>query len=180
MHRDARAAQEALTSFSELLRLALNQSDKQEVLLREDLLFVERYVEIQQARLGDRFRFEQSVEPSTRDCLVPTLFLQPLVENAIRHGIELSSTPGMVRIVIEPNKERLLFTVEDNGAGLAMEEQQRKTGTGLSNLRARLEALYGRDQKIEVVSRAEGGVAVRLEIPLRHVSAADHEQPRQV
>jgi LytS/YehU family sensor histidine kinase len=175
LHRDARAAQDALTSFSELLRLALNQSEKQEVFLREDLLFLERYVEIQRTRLGDRFAFEQTVEPSTLNCLVPTLFLQPLVENSIRHGIELSSNPGLVRIAIRPNGERLLLTVEDNGVGLAAAEQQRKTGTGLANLRARLEALYGRDQKLEVVSRPEGGVAVRLEIPLRHASADNHE-----
>jgi len=176
LRRDARAAQEALTSFSELLRLALNQSDKQEVLLREDLLFVERYVEIQQTRLGDRFRFDQSVEPSTLNCLVPTLLLQPLVENSIRHGIELSSTPGIVRVVIQPNGERLLLAVEDNGVGLATEEEQRKTGIGLSNLRARLEALYGQDQKIEVLSRAEGGVAVRLEIPLRRFPSSNNDQ----
>src|SRR6266404_3658710 len=175
LHRDARAAQDALTSFSELLRLSLNQSDKQEVLLREDLQFLERYVEIQQTRLGDRFSFEQTVEPSTLNCLVPTLFLQPLVENSIRHGIELSSNPGMVRIAVQPNGERLLLTVEDNGVGLTIEEQQRKTGTGLSNLRARLETLYGRNQKLEVVSRAGGGVAVRLEIPLRRVSDSHHE-----
>jgi two-component system LytT family sensor kinase len=77
----------------------------------------------------------------------------------------------MVRVTTQANGGRLLVTVDDNGAGLATaEQQQRKTGTGLSNLRARLEALYGRDQKLEVVSRSGGGVTVRLEIPLRYVS----------
>jgi len=176
LRRDPRAAQEALTSFSELLRLALSQSEKQEVLLREDLLFVERYVEIQQTRLGERFRFEQCVDSSALDCLVPTLFLQPLVENAIRHGIEPSSNPGLVRIVVAPNGERLRISVEDNGVGLAAEEQARKTGIGMSNLRARLEALYGGEHKVEVFSPAGGGVAVRLEIPLRRGSVNDEPE----
>ena len=170
LQRDSGAAHEALTSFSELLRLALNQSDKQEVSLRDDLLFLERYVEIQQTRLGDRFRFEQNVDPLTLNCLVPTLFLQPLVENSIRHGIELSSVPGMVRVIIQRNGEHLVLSVEDNGVGLEKSEMHGKTGTGLSNLRARLDALYGGDHKIEILPRAEGGVAVRMEIPVRNGS----------
>jgi two-component sensor histidine kinase len=176
LRRDPRAAQEALTSFSELLRLALSQSEKQEVSLREDLLFVERYVEIQQTRLGERLRFEQCVDSSALDCLVPTLFLQPLVENAIRHGIEPSSSPGLVRIVVAPNGERLQLSVEDNGVGIAAEEQQHNTGIGMSNLRARLDALYGGEHKVEVVPRAGGGVMMRLEIPLRSGSVNDQPQ----
>jgi two-component sensor histidine kinase len=176
LRRDTRAAQEALTSFSELLRLALSQSDKQEVPLREDLEFVQRYVEIQQTRLGDRFRFEQEVEPSALDCLVPALLLQPLVENALRHGIELSSNPGLVRVVVKRQEQRLALRVEDNGVGLDgaspaildySGRDKSNTGIGLSNLRARLATLYGAEQKVELVSRPEGGVAVSVEIPLR-------------
>ena len=174
LRTDARAAREALTSFSELLRLALSQSDKQEVSLSEDLRFVERYVEIQQTRLGDRFRFEQDVEPAALDCLVPALLLQPLVENALRHGLEPSSNPGMVRIVVKRLSDRLTVRIEDNGVGLCEAEDKVKTGIGLSNLRARLEALYGDHQKVELFSRPEGGVAVEIEIPLR---AAVPEMP---
>jgi signal transduction histidine kinase len=170
LRRDARAAQEALTSFSELLRLALSQSDRQEVPLSEDMRFVERYVEIQQTRLGDRFRFEQSVEPAALDCLVPALLLQPLVENALRHGIEPLPRPGTVRVIVTRHSERLTLRVEDDGVGLEQSNGQSLTGIGLSNLRARLEALYGNRQKVEMSSRPEGGVAVRVEIPLREAA----------
>jgi hypothetical protein len=170
LRRDAGAAQEALTSFSELLRLALSQSDHQEVPLSEDLRFVERYVEIQQTRLGDRFRFEQSVEPAALDCLVPALLLQPLVENALRHGIEPLPRPGTVRVIVTRHSERLTLRVEDDGVGLEQSNGQSLTGIGLSNLRARLEALYGNRQKVEMSSRPEGGVAVRVEIPLREAA----------
>jgi len=165
LRRDPRAAQDALASFSELLRLALSQSDKQEVPLGEDLRFVERYVEIQQTRLGERFRFEQIVDPGVLDCLVPALFLQPLVENALRHGIEPSPTPGIVRILVQRREKRLVFSVQDNGVGLPPEEKRGRPGIGLSNLRARLIALYGEAQSVELVPRPEGGVIVRVEIP---------------
>ena len=173
LRRDPRAAQEALTSFSELLRLALSQSDKQEVPLSEDLQFVERYVEIQQTRLGDRFRFEQHVEPAALDCLVPALLLQPLVENALRHGIEPSPKPGTVRIVVTRQAARLTLSVEDDGVGLAEAEGKLKTGIGLSNLRARLDSLYGNEQKVEIVPRPGGGVTVQVEIPLREAAVGN-------
>jgi len=167
LRSDAGAAREALTSFSELLRLALNQSEKQEVPLVEDLRFVERYVEIQQTRLGDRFRFEQDVEPAALNCLVPALLLQPLVENALRHGIELSSRPGIVRVVVKRLREQLMVRVEDNGLGLRQEEAKLKTGIGLPNLGERLKALYGIHHKLELFARPEGGVVVEIELPLR-------------
>jgi len=168
LRRDPKAAQDALTSFSELLRLALSQSERQEIPLREDLRFLERYVEIQQTRLGDRFRFEQAIDPAALDCLVPTLLLQPLVENALRHGIELSSNPGTVRVEVKTCGKQLRFAIEDNGVGLVADSDQRKTGIGLSNLQARLQALYGEHQKVELISRSEGGVVVQMDIPLRY------------
>jgi signal transduction histidine kinase len=173
LRRDPRAAQEALTSFSELLRLALSQSDRQEVFLREDLQFVERYVEIQQTRLGDRFRYEQHVEPAALDCLVPALLLQPLVENALRHGIEPSPRPGTVRVVVTGQNGRLRLSVEDDGIGLAQAYSHHQPGIGLSNLRARLETLYGSRQRVEMTARPEGGVTVLVEIPLREAATED-------
>ncbi len=170
LRSDTRAAQDALASFSELLRLALCHSTHPEVTLREDLEFLTRYIEIQQTRLGERLRFEQIVAPEFLDCLVPALLLQPLVENAIRHGIEPSPSPGVVRVVVHAPAERLVLTVEDNGAGFSSKEQERHDGVGigLQNLRSRLETLYGAAQRIEFGPRPEGGVAVTVEIPLRH------------
>jgi two-component sensor histidine kinase len=171
LRRDPKAAETTLVSLSELLRLALSQSDKQEITLREELHFLERYLEIQQTRFGDRLRLEQDIPLAALDCLVPTLLLQPLVENAIRHGIEPSENGGLVRVRARDQDGRLALSVEDDGVGFAPGAgAASETGIGLANLRARLEALYGASQKLELTERSEGGVAVRIEIPWRPVT----------
>ena len=99
-------------ALSELLRLALSQSERQEGALREELEFVQRYLEIQQTRFGDKLRVEQDIEPQALDCLVPTLVLQPLVENAIRHGIEPSEKAGVVRVSASRKDGKLVLAVK--------------------------------------------------------------------
>jgi two-component sensor histidine kinase len=175
LRRDTRAAQDALASFSDLLRMALSHSTQPEVLLREDVEFLRRYVEIQQTRLGDRLRYEEEIDPQAMDCLVPALLLQPLVENAIRHGIEASPDPGVVRVVAQLEGERLLVTVEDSGAGLPTKEDQGDAGIGigLQNLRSRLETLYGAKHRLAIDSRPEGGVIIHVEMPLRRMASAE-------
>jgi sensor histidine kinase YesM len=103
-----------------LLRLTLSQSEKQEISLREELEFVQRYLQIQQTRFSDKLRFEQDIDPGTLECLVPTLILQPLVENAIRHGIEPSENAGLVRMTAHQQDGILVLTVEDDGIGLPL------------------------------------------------------------
>lgn len=166
IRHDADAALETLTSFSELLRLALSQSEKQEIPLRDDLRFLQHYVEIQQVRLGDGFRCEQDVDPAALDCLVPALLLQPLVENSLRHGIEPSAQPGTVRLTVRREGAQLRLSVEDNGAGFSAEPKS-NTGLGLSNLRVRLKMLYGDAQTLELSKQPTGGVMVRIVIPAR-------------
>jgi two-component sensor histidine kinase len=163
VRRDPAAAEEMITSLSELLRLALNQSARQEILLRDELEFLKRYLEIQQMRFHDRLKVEQSVEPSALDCAVPALLLQPLVENAIRHGIEPSPAPGKVWIGAARDGARLVLTIEDNGVGL--KENSDSTGIGLANVRARLVTLYPRDHEFQFGPREGGGVKVRISIP---------------
>ncbi|MDB6064184.1 MAG: signal transduction histidine kinase, LytS [Pedosphaera sp.] len=167
LRRDPIVAEEMLTSLSDLLRLALSQSDKQQIPLREEMQLLDRYLEIQQMRFGDRLRCEQDIDPALLDNPVPALLLQPLVENAIKHGLEPSSQPGLVRIVAVVKGDRLVLSVEDNGVGLGKGRQTRATsGVGLSNLRARLEALYGERYHVALCELPEGGVAARIEIPL--------------
>jgi LytS/YehU family sensor histidine kinase len=204
LRRDPRLAEATLLSLSELLRLALRQSERQEIALREELEFVRRYLEIQQTRFGDRLRVEQDIEAAALDCAVPTLLLQPLVENAIRHGLEPDGNAGLVRLTARKQDGRLVLTVEDDGAGFATQAggiSDRKaivlqagpdsspvagspppgarhaarsgTGIGLTNLRARLETLYGTRQALELGPRPGGGVTVRIEIPWRSVTAAE-------
>lgn len=194
LRRDPRLAETTLVALSELLRLALSQSERQEGALREELEFVRRYLEIQQTRFGDKLRVEQDIDPQALDCMVPTLVLQPLVENAIRHGIEPSEKAGTVRVSASRQDGKLVLTVEDDGVGLARGLADSNgpekpagldvglsapawssttsavlasagTGIGLANLRDRLQALYGTRQKLELMPRTTGGVVVRVEIP---------------
>ena len=197
LRRDPRLAEATLMSLSDLLRLTLNQSDRQEVKLLEEMEFVHRYLEIQQTRFGDRLRVEEEIEPAALDCLVPTLLLQPLVENAIRHGIEPAEDAGLVRLIARQQDGTLIIAVEDDGVGLpdAASDQSTTpkpnlrvnsdslsastlasfpavdsrggTGIGLTNLRARLETLYGSNQKLDLLPRSGGGVTVLIQIPLR-------------
>jgi signal transduction histidine kinase len=174
LRRDARAAEATLTSLSELLRLALSQSNRQEIPLREEMQFLDRYLEIQQTRFGERLRVLTEIQPETLECLVPTLLLQPLAENAIRHGIEPSATAGTVKVSAHRQDGRLELSVEDDGVGLTSESSSDQgNGIGLSNLRARLQELYGSDHSMVVASRSEGGVAVRIAIPCRTATSAE-------
>jgi len=180
VRRDPKLAEAMLTSLSDLLRLTLSQSERQEVSLREELNFVERYMEIQQTRFGDRLHFERTIQPTTLESMVPTLLLQPLLENAIRHGIEPAERPGLVRLSAFREQGSLVLVVEDDGVGLTKATQQPPTpsarilpgskarnGIGLPNLRARLEALYAGRYGFDISSPTTGGVLVRIEIPFR-------------
>lgn len=184
LRRDPRLAEATLVSLSELLRLALSQSERQETSLREELEFVQRYLEIQQTRFGDKLRVEQDFPPATWECRVPTLVLQPLVENALRHGIEPADKPGTVRLTASRVGDKLVLTVEDDGLGLPTmspdlvpkfpnSPANPGTGIGLSNLRDRLQTLYGDRQKLELSARPTGGVLVRVEIPWQSAEAND-------
>jgi len=119
LRRDPRLAEVTLMSLSDLLRLTLNQSSKQEVTLREELQIVQSYLEIQQTRFGERLHFEQDIQPAALDCFVPTLLLQPLIENAIRHGIEPAENAGLVRLTASRQTNTLVLTIEDDGVGFS-------------------------------------------------------------
>lgn len=180
LRRDPRLAETTLVALSGMLRLALSRSEKQECAFREELEFVERYLEIQQVRFGDKLKAELKIEPDALECVVPTLVLQPLVENAIRHGIEPSENPGTVRVSASLRSGRLVLTVEDDGVGLdgakadsGKNEEWAGTGIGLANLRERLQALYGSQQSLQLTPRIGGGVVVRVEIPQAHAEHHD-------
>ena len=185
LRRDPRQAEATLMSLSELLRLALSQSEKQEITLREEMNFVEHYLEIQRTRFGDKLKIELNIQPTALDCLVPALLLQPLVENAIRHGIEPTDRDGLVRLAAHRHDGALELVVEDDGVGLTNSGKDldgeskpaggSKTGAGigLANLRARLEMLYGANQSLELIA-AERGVTVRIKIPCRTATAFEH------
>jgi LytS/YehU family sensor histidine kinase len=169
MHKDVEAADRMIARLSDLLRHTLESSDTQEVPLREELDFLQRYLEIEQTRFGDRLAVRLDIAPDTLDAQVPNLVLQPLVENAIRHGIEPHAKPGQIRLQARRESGMLHLHVSDNGSGLPRSETPRE-GVGLSNTRKRLEQLYGDGFKFEFNNADSGGLVVSVAIPFRVAS----------
>jgi two-component system, LytTR family, sensor kinase len=165
VHEDPETADRMITGLSELLREALIAGDRQQVPLRRELELVRRYLDIQQARFGDRLQVEIEVEETIMDALVPHFVLQPLVENAIRHGIGARSDAGRVLIRARADHDSLRIDVEDDGAGL--KEAGASEGIGLGNTRKRLEALYGPGASVRVRDDPRGGAIVTVTIPLQ-------------
>lgn len=166
MHRDVEAADGMIARLSDLLRAALDSSDTQEVALRQELEFLRRYLEIEQIRFGNRLTVKLDIAPDTFDARVPNLILQPLVENAIRHGIEPHAKPGRIELRARREAGVLALEVGDNGAGLRKDGPDRE-GVGLSNTRARLQALYDDAHGFELREAPDGGLLVRLTMPFR-------------
>lgn len=162
VHKDPQAADEMIGNLSELLRATLDVTS-QEIPLRQELAFLDRYIEIQQARFGERLRVEKQIDAAALEIPVPALVLQPLVENAIRHGIEPKTTQGLVSLSAQRQPHALVLTVRDNGVG--MQTLSEGNGIGLANTRARLRELYGERARLTIASPAEGGCSVQLEIP---------------
>jgi sensor histidine kinase YesM len=175
---DAAAAERVVSRLGDLLRLSLKHTGQHELPLREELEFLGHYVEIQRSRFRERLQVEVDAPGDTLDGLVPTFVLQPLVENAVRHGIEPRTGPGRVWVSAERRGTRLILEVADNGPGLVngdggsgADGSGNGRGIGLANTRARLQQLYGAEQEITLSNRSEGGVVVRIEVPWREAAA---------
>ncbi len=168
MHKDVELADEMMAQFADLLRITLHEAQAQEVSLRQELEFVNRYLKIEQARLGGRLDVRLDIDPQTGEALVPNLLLQPLVENAIRHGIAPRVEGGQLVIRARRAGPRLEVQIEDDGPGLTGDFLVRsRTGLGLANTRGRLQGLYGPDHQFDLRGRPEGGLVVALAIPFR-------------
>lgn len=162
------AAVNMLVGLSDLLRHALQHSDRQEVELREELSFIKIYLNIQQMRFSDRMQIDFDVEPATTRLMVPNLILQPLVENALRHGIGQRTDAGSIQIKALRQGETLVLTVSDNGGGLPGHWQLKtSSGIGLANTAARLQQLYGENHRFDIHNRDESGVEVEVVVPAR-------------
>ena len=167
IHENPDAADRMVVRLSELFRRTLDRGDVQEVPLREEIEFLKSYLEIEQMRFPDRLTVTFEIEPKAQDLLVPHLILQPLVENALRHGILPREEAGRVEISahVEDGKH-LEMKVRDNGNGLtATNGSNGREGIGLKNVRSRLAQLYGDAQQFEIGNVAAGGVEARIRIP---------------
>jgi two-component system, LytTR family, sensor kinase len=169
IHKDVRLADRMISRLGELLRATLDDPG-QEVSLRRELEFLTPYLEIEQARLGPRLGVRLEIDDELLDARLPYLVLQPLVENAIRHG--LAPRPGAGRLVVRVRRDRkhLVLEVADNGQGVRFDHSFRE-GIGLSNTRARLHALYGDDQSLTLRPASGGGLVVTVMLPYREEAA---------
>jgi two-component system, LytTR family, sensor kinase len=167
MHEDVEAADRMVVSLGDLLRATLSEVGGQEVTLKRELEVLDLYLGIQLIRFQDRLKVNTEVDPSTLDACVPNLVLQPLVENAIKHGIAPHSVDGRIDISARREGASLVLSVRDDGPGLEGSSQTLKEGVGLSNTRARLGHLYGEAQSMKYGNAAGGGFEVELRIPFR-------------
>jgi two-component system, LytTR family, sensor kinase len=169
LNKDTEAARKMITRLGDFLRLTLENAGAMEVSLRQEIEFLDGYLEIERIRFRGRLATDIYVDPAVLDVKVPNLILQPIVENAMRHAIS-NCEAGRIEIVAAARNGSLHIEVRDNGPGLSTEPQtvRKGGGLGLANTRARLSGLYGTDATLELTNRPSGGVIVTLEIP-RHV-----------
>jgi two-component system, LytTR family, sensor kinase len=163
VHQDPKLAEQLIVRLGELLRRALESSGSAELTFEQELDFIRGYVEIEQMRLGERLSVTWDVEPGALSSRVPSLILQPLVENAIQHGIAPVAAPGKLTIRARRRADFLEIEIGDNGPGLVPSDGARPQGIGIANTRARLQALYGDRHGFEL--RQGEGLVVSLRIP---------------
>lgn len=168
LSNDTASARKMITRLGDFLRLTLDNSGSQEVTLKQEIEFLSCYLEIERIRFQDRLVTHVNVPHQTLDAKVPNLILQPIVENAIRHGIAPRSTPGLIEIGAEQRNGTLRIQVRDNGPGLPTHrtsENMFQKGLGLANTETRLERLYGAAHLFDFRNSPAGGLVVTLEIP---------------
>ena len=173
---DPRAAERVVAGLSELLRVSLRTAGEQEVPLAREISTLRAYLSIQQVRFQDRLRVEIAVAPDAHDALVPNLLLQPLVENAIQHGIAPRAAPGCIQVRSWRDGDTLHLQVRDDGVGPPGDGASIKEGVGLGNARARLERLYGPRYRFEARGVPGAGFTARITIPYRS-SASEASLP---
>jgi two-component system LytT family sensor kinase len=164
MHRDIEKADAMIAGLSNLFRLNLQRGDAQEVTLGEEMEFLEQYLELQQLRFGSRIKIDVRTDPELHDVLVPSMVLQPLVENAIIHGTFSSSESMLLEITAREHNGMCRITIYNTGSNLP---ENFKPGLGIANTRARLQWLYGEKSSLQLNNLKAGGVLAEVLLPLR-------------
>ena len=176
LDEDVDAADQMLARLGDLLRLTLENSGAQQVTLQEELEFLRCYLEIEHVRFHDRLTVNMRIDPETLDARVPNLILQPIVENAIKHGIVSRIAPGEIEIRADRDSDVLRLRVKDNGPGLNAAAARRREGLGLANTRARLQQMYGSAHRFEMADAASGGLQVTLELPFETAAVREPQK----
>lgn len=173
IYKDPESADRMLTDLSDLLRLSFENLEVQEIPLKQELEFLEKYLEIEQMRFHDRLTVDMHIAPETLDASVPNMILQPLVENAIKHGIAPRSSGGRIDINAARSNGHLEISVNDDGLGVPFGDVENlPEGVGLSNTRRRLRHLYGEKHRFDLRKLDTGGLGVNLEIPFRVINGS--------
>jgi two-component system, LytTR family, sensor kinase len=165
MQEDVDAASHLLVCLGDLLRMALERREN-EITLQSELEFVGKYLEIEQTRFHDRLKVHMDVPPDLLEVYVPSLALQPLVENAIKHGFSVDSVAGRLEIIAKLHDGKVWLCVRDDGPGPAPGSRLR-FGVGLTNVRSRLKQLYGDESSLELTGGDGRGCEAIITIPLR-------------
>lgn len=166
VHKRPDAAENMVVTLSDFLRRTLDASNAHEVPLRREIELLELYLEIQQTRFGDRLRVVNLIEPETVEAIVPTLLLQPLVENSVRHGLEPRAGGGTITLRAARHGDTLRLEVGDDGIGFQSQSLTAPGGgIGLANTKARLETLYGPNHRFDITANPDGGLTVIVDIP---------------
>lgn len=176
IHSDPNAANDTLVLVSDMLRHAVETARVQEVKLREELATLRLYTQIQQVRFGERLKFTWDIDEEALDAAVPHMLLQPLVENAIKYGLETHSKAGRVAVSAGRGGDQLCLSVWNDGPTHPEKSPRRGAGIGLTNVRTRLAQLYGNSQSFELSHAANGGTTVTIRLPFAvvpHSAAAD-------
>jgi len=169
VHEDPPLAEQLILRLGELLRKVLASVDQPEVALTDEIQFIKAYLDIEQMRLGKRLTVEWDIAQEVQAARVPTLLLQPLVENAVQHGIAPSNTPGTVRIRARRDNGFLQLQVQDSGSGLDQSSPRVNPGIGLKNTQARLQTIFGANHQFELIN--DRGLSVRIRLPMSFTPA---------
>ena len=175
LRKNPDTADKMIACLGDFLRLTLRSAGTQEVTMGQEIEFLKCYLDIERIRFQDRLTVEFNIDPDVSQAKVPNLILQPVVENAIRHGIATHNEAGRIEITANSNDSWLEVRVSDNGPGLPRKnngDADIKEGVGLKNTRSRLDQLYGKRYRFELADATGGGVEVRLRIPLQLELAA--------
>ena len=172
IYKDRESAERMIGDLSDLLRMSFENLEVQEISLKQELEFLKKYLEIEQMRFHDRLRVEMKIAPDTLDASVPNMILQPLVENAIKHGLAPRSSGGTIQIGAARNNGSLELSVYDDGIGVPFNDPENLSeGVGLSNTRRRLKHLYGDRHKFGLAAAEASGLRVNLTIPFKELES---------
>ena len=165
--RDPKTARRMMAHLGDLLRYSLDHQDEQEITLAEELDLVQHYMAIQKVRFQDRLEFETAIDDETLSASVPSLVLQPLLENAVQHGVTKRNAPGKIRVLGKRAGDELCLEVADNGVGLSDDWGKSEWGMGLTNTTERLAKLYGTEARLDIRDNSSGGVTAEICVPWR-------------